>query len=108
MYCPCLAQALVAVGGAASGATPSRLQHVSAPAQALAPSPGPRAPLHDCERTLLGALLAEVPVCDRAYASPAALAEALAEGRLSETVFDLDAEGACSFTVTASEVGTLL
>ena len=101
-------QALVAAGGAANGATPSRLQHASSPAQALAPSPGPRVPLHDCEGTLLGALLAEVPVGDRANASPAALAEALAEGRLSETVFDLDAEGACSFTVTASEVSTLL
>ena len=94
------------MGGAANGATPSRLQHASSPAQALAPSPGPRAPLHDCEGTLLRALLAEVPVGDRAYASPAAVDEALAEGRLSPAVADLNAEGACSFTVAASEVGS--
>ena len=89
-------QVLAAAGGSA---TPSRLQHVSAPAPE--PSPGPRPPLHGCERTLLGALLAELnPKPD----TPTAVAEALSQGRLSPAVAELDAEGARTFAVAASEV----
>ena len=101
---PCiLIQVLMAAGGAGGSATPSRLQQASSPTPH--PSPGLRAPLHGCERTLLSALLAELPACDTAWASPAAVAAALAEGCLSPAVAALDAEGAHSFAVAASEVG---
>ena len=108
--CAAWFQALAAAG-APGGGTPSRLQQASGSTPATKPIPkaGPCAPLHACGRTLLGALLAEMPArawsTFKPYPSPASEVEAaVAQGRLSPAVAALDSEAARSFAVPAAEV----
>lgn len=101
----------LAAASTLGGGTPSRLQQASGstPATNPIPKPGPCLPLHACGRTLLGALLAELPACAwstfKPYPSPASEVEAaVAQGRLSPAVAALDSEAARLFAVPAAEV----